>query len=192
MNAAHLIDLIRSGPEGREKAMEQMYHNKKLRGNTIKFILNKGGDQEEAESVFCDAIINFVKSCYKKDFTIHSSIENYLFVVTRNLWYRSLKEKKELKNIDNIPEDIDDNTPELILIGREQHQHLYKILNKIEVKCRKILTLWARNMKMKMIAKEMNYSSPEVVRKKKHFCLKKLITLVDQHPEYQELLKSYQ
>jgi DNA-directed RNA polymerase specialized sigma subunit len=76
------------------------------------------------------------------------------------------------------------------LIGFERRQNLEVVLQQIDDKCRQVLTLWAKDMKMQAIAKVLNYSSAEVVRKKKHFCLKKLIELVNLHPELIDTLKN--
>ncbi len=190
MHPADLIDQIRSGIDGRNRAMESLYRNKQLRQATERFILSKGGTKEEAETIFSDAIINLVKNCYKRDFAIKSTLENYFFGVTRNLWFRTLREKQRSHTDDAPTEDIEYDTPEIVLMASERRQFLSQLLNKLDQKCREVLTMWSTDMKMQSIAKQMSYSSPEVVRKKKHFCLKKLIAIVHEHPEISEALKS--
>ncbi len=190
MLASDLIDLIRRDRAGRDQAMTHMYGHKDLKANTFKYVLGKGGTREEAETIFCDAIVNFVKNCYKADFEVKSSLENYLFGVTRNLWYRTLRQRKQLDNIEDQKEKLDQETPELLLMTAEKRQYLHQLLLRLDEKCRQVLQYWATDMKMAAIAEEMKYSSAEVVRKKKHFCLKKLISLVNDHPEIREALKS--
>lgn len=169
--------------------MTELYANPKLRSNTERFILSNSGTIDDAQTIFCDAIVNFIKNCYKDQFIIHSSLENYFFGVTKNLWFKTIRQRKSTTDLEQVPEEPGEDDPELLLITAEQKQLLGKILGKIDEKCRKVLTLWARDMKMKTIAQKLSYNSPEVVRKKKHFCLKKLIEVVHQHPELIDTLK---
>ncbi len=167
-----------------------MYADRRLKANTFKYVRSKGGTAEEAETIFCDAILNFVKNCSKPDFEVRSTLENYFFGVTRNLWYRTLRQRKQLDNIEDQKEKPDQETPEVLLLSAERHSYLHQLLKQLDDKCREVLMHWATDMKMKAIAVKMNYSSAEVVRKKKHFCLKKLIKLVGDHPEIREALKA--
>ncbi len=191
MHASDYINLIRRDLDGRNQAMGLLYQDRKLRDNTVKFVLAKGGTREEADTIFCDTIVNFVKACYRPDFEIKSNLENYFFGVTRNLWYRTLRERDKTTNTEDIPEEVDSETPEILLLQGERKEFLRQILALVDAKCRKVLTLWAHNVKMKAIAAKMAYSSAEVVRKKKHFCLKKLIALVNEHPDYRDALKVF-
>ena len=189
MDTKELIVRVQTSTYERDRVMEELYRHPKLKANARKFVLSNGGTKDDAETVFCDAIINFIKNCHKRDFEIRTNIENYFFGVTKNLWYKTIRQRKHTKNIDEISEGSDLDSPEILLIAAERKEHLDQILQKLEEKCRKVLTLWARSMKMEAIAKVMNYSSPEVVRKKKHFCLKKLIGLVHAHPQLMDSLK---
>lgn len=189
MNPQELIDRVRSSVRERDKVMEELYANQALRANTERFILSNSGASDDVETILCDTIVNFVKNCYKPDFQIRTNIENYFFGVTKNLWFRTIRQRKPTTSLDQVPEKPAEGNPELLLVNLEQRKLLEVILEKIDEKCKMVLTLWARDMKMKAIAKELNYSSAEVVRKKKHFCLKKLIEIVNDHPEFIDTLK---
>jgi RNA polymerase sigma factor (sigma-70 family) len=169
--------------------MEELYKHPNLKANTQKFILANGGNRDDAETVFCDTIINFVKNCYKNGFEIRTNVENYFFGLTKNLWYKTIRQRKTTSGLEDISQDPESDSPEIVLINNERKQNLEVILMKLEEKCRMVLMLWARNMKMEAIAKKMHYSSAEVVRKKKHFCLKKLVELVNAHPDLLDSLK---
>ena len=189
MNPQELIDRIRTSMYERDKVMAELFVNEQLRTNTQRFILANGGRGDDVDSILCDTIVNFVKNCYKEDFEIRSNLENYFFGVTKNLWYKTIRERKPTTSLDQVPEKTESDNPELLLIDIERRQKLEVILQKIDEKCRKVLMLWAKDMKMQAIAKVLNYSSAEVVRKKKHFCLKKLIEIVNRHPELIDALK---
>ncbi len=182
MNSQELIERVRSSLHERNKVMEELFLNQRLKAVSHKFVLSNGGTPDDAETILCDTIVNFVKNCYKEGFEIRSTIENYFFGVTKNLWFRTIRERKHSSGLE-VPERPEDDSPEVLLIDMERRHNLELILQKLDEKCREVLMMWARDMKMQAIAKVLNYNSPEVVRKKKHFCLKKLIELANKHPE---------
>lgn len=169
--------------------MEELYQNDVLRRNTERFILSNNGDADDARTILCDSIVNFIKNCYKDEFAIRTNVENYFFGVTKNLWYRTIRQRKSTTELEKVPEKPEIDNPELLLIEFERRKNLELILQEIDEKCRKVLTLWAKDMKMQAIADVLEYSSAEVVRKKKHFCLKRLIEIVNAHPELVDALK---
>ncbi|MBX2816046.1 MAG: sigma-70 family RNA polymerase sigma factor [Saprospiraceae bacterium] len=189
MDAQDYIDRVRRSLESRNEVMRELYENKQLRSNCHKYVLSNSGTKEDADTLHAESIISFIQACYRPDFNIRTTLENYLFGVTRNLWLSTLRKRKKDNPTDNLPDIEDPQNPEILLISTEKRAILYEILGKLDDKCREVLILWAQNLKMKSIATEMNYSSPEVVRKKKHFCLKRLIELIDDHPPYRAALK---
>jgi DNA-directed RNA polymerase specialized sigma24 family protein len=190
MNSQELVERVRSSMYERDKVMDELFRDVRIRANTQKFILANGGERDDAETVLCDSIVNFVKNCYKEGFEIRSTIENYLFGVTKNLWFKTIRERKPTISMDHAPEGLEDDNPEILLIESDRKKKLEIILQKMDEKCRQVLTLWAKDMKMQAISKVLNYSSAEVVRKKKHLCLKRLIEIVQLHPGLIDTLKN--
>ncbi len=189
VDAQDYIDRARRSKASRKEVMAELYLNTDLRSNCRKFVCSHGGNVEESNTIYVESIVAFTKACSRQDFNIRTTLENYLFGVTQNLWYRTIRERKKNNPTDNLPEIEDTNSPEILLLSAEKSTLLNEILIKLDDKCRQVLIMWAQKIKMKAIAVEMNYSSPEVVRKKKHFCLKKLIELVKNHPGYLDSLK---
>ena len=183
MDPGSLINRVRQGPPESDKVIEELYCNAELRANTRKYVMSKGGSRKEADTVYTDVILIFVKNCHKPDFNIRSNLENYFFGVTKNLWARTLRERKKNRSTDLLPPLADPDDPESLLLKSETRTYARKLLLKLDDKCQKVLLLWMYGMKMKAIAAKMDYSSAEVARKKKHLCLKKLINLTKDDPE---------
>ncbi|MBK8505085.1 MAG: sigma-70 family RNA polymerase sigma factor [Saprospiraceae bacterium] len=120
--------------------MSELFKDDRIRANTQKFVLANGGLSDDVETVLCDAIVNLVKNCYKPGFEIHSTVENYLFGVTKNLWFRTIRKRKPTSDLDKVPERSEDDDPELLLIEVERKQNLEAILQQIDDKCRQVLT----------------------------------------------------
>lgn len=159
--------------------MDELSRNEALRANTRKHVMRNGGTRNDADTVYTDVIVVFVNNCLKPDFEIRTTIENYFFGVTKILWRGTLGKRRKNRTTNVLPEAEDpEENPEDLLLTAERSAFLLELLSRIDDKCRKVLTLWAYRMKMKAIAEKMNYSSPEVARKKKHLCLKKLRNLL--------------
>jgi RNA polymerase sigma factor (sigma-70 family) len=71
-----------------------------------RYILYNSGDEEEAQDIFHDAIIEFIKNVQKPDFTFSAAPGTYLYQIAKFQWLKRLK--KIGKNIswqDNESED---------------------------------------------------------------------------------------
>ena len=85
----------------------------------------------------------------------------------------------------------DDIAPiEDTLIAQEKKRLLEDVLNQLDDTCKKVLTLWSINKKMKAIAQDLHYKSEGMARKKKHQCLKRLYAIIDAHPHIKQELSS--
>ena len=174
-----IIEEIRESLEGRNKALKKLYTDPKLRRAIVGTLIKLGCQKDEASDVFTDAIVSFVKSAYRKDLVVKSSLTNYLIGIAKNIWL-----KRVTKNDKKVPisvQQVESTSPsiETNLIEDERKELLKALLNRLDETCRKVLTLWSMNQRMKSIAKELNYKSEGMARKKKHHCLKRLYEIVE-------------
>lgn len=173
------IERVTLNLESRNQAIEAIYHNEALRSKIHNYILSNRGDEQLAEEAFSEAIIVFVKQCFKPHFTLKSNIEAYIFTVARNYFIKQIKTNKV--DLMELPESYGDKS-----ISDSEDQHLEKerlialdtALTQIDEKCKKVLTMWASSHKMREIALRMDYKSEGFARKKKHKCLEKLKKLI--------------
>jgi len=66
---------------------------------------------------------------------------------------------------------------------------LQKVLSVIAGRCKEVLMLWAAGHSMKEVAKELQYKSDGMARKKKSECMKELLTYLYNHPKVKEQLR---
>lgn len=108
----------------------------------------------------------------------------YVFSVGKNIMLKVLnKVAKNETPIDNISErklgavSIDYDMDSIY-----RKEMVVRLLNQIGETCRRVLTLaFFRNFAMEAIARELNFKSESVAKKKKHLCLKKLKEMADKH-----------
>ena len=192
MHHDKMIAEIRSGPEGRERVISTLYHDVKLQ-NGIKKIMQLGqASIDDFNEIFNYTLVQFLKGVMEKpDFTIGTNVNSYLFGIARNLWLQELRKRKKLP--DRLPDDYKavDKSPtiDLLIMDDEKKALLTRVLGKLGKNCRKVLMLWAADFKMKEIADQLDYSSAEVVRKKKFNCMKELNKFLTDHPSTKKMLR---
>lgn len=167
--------------------IEEIYQ--KFRPPIIAFIRKSGGSREDAYEVFQEAlIIIFQKIKKEPDFQLRGLFYNYLYKICWHLWTREAV-KKYRKEV-TIPEDdrlYYEMTIEEDLIAHQKYRLYRSKFETLSSRCQQLLQLFLEKVKLKDIARQMNYASENVAKKQKHNCQKKLISLIKNSALYQEL-----
>ena len=189
-----ICENIRSGYESRTRAVHFLLNHTSIKKNIFHFVLQNKGDQVEAQSVFHDTIVAFVKYVFKhKDFQIETSLQAYLVQTAKNLWINELRKKgriietSELKDYDQL---IDSNFALDEIILKENKNILSEILNKLAQNCKEVLMHWSAGYNMTEIASILNYKSEGMARKKKSQCMKQLYEFLAENPQIKKQLNS--
>ena len=190
MDERELILAIQEGGEALEKAMRSLYEDQEIRKQVFRFVKDRKGSIQDAEDVFQDGIRNLMLSIRAGRYRGEGSLKAYLFGTCRNLWFRRFDRLSRQADPEReMPVQMVETDPEILLLNREQEQVLAGFLNNIGEKCREVLERWKMGYSMKEIAAAVGYKSEGVARKKKHQCLKKLIEALESAPEYKRLLR---
>jgi len=188
-----LINKIRSSVAGRNQIIKDLYYDTGLKNSIRNFVIKKGGDQSDFEDVFNFTLVQFVKTVLtKKDFSISTPLNNYLFGIARNLLFQKLGDKLKNRTQDfeeGMLTETDSNHPEQIFLLGEKSDIVNRVLGNIGKRCKEVLMLWSMGYSMKEIAKEMNYKSEIMARKKKCLCLKELLLYLEANPQITEQLR---
>lgn len=186
---SELLEAIRKGGRSCDDAMEFLY--REYVDQVIAFITQRSGSQEEAKDVFQDAVISLLVSIRQGKFEGKSSLKTYLYAISKNLWYRRFN--RSLRSDDykasNVPDDLDEVTPDEVLMTSNQRRHIGDVLDQLKDKCREVLILWAQKYSMKEIAEQLGYANDQVIRNKKNHCLNELKKLVKDNPQVRNLVQ---
>jgi len=175
----------------REDVIREILHETDFTKFVERFVLSNGGSKTEAQTIVNDSILNFIKSSLKPDFEVRSNVLAYIKGTSKNLWYQWIrKQKRHVEMEDNYGGVQEDAS--IQILAKECKNLLENLLNKLGTDCKEILTLWSYNVRMKEIAKTLNYNSDLYVKKKKHLCLKKLLQIVEDHPHLKKELRAYE
>lgn len=158
------------------------------------YVLNNNGDFHDAEDVFQEVIVCFMNLVRADKFRGESSVKTFLYSINRNLWLNELKKRgrAQVREMKYEQEKKEEATVDLAIENRESSASLMKALDVLGEVCKKILLLfYFENRSMKEILMALHYENEQVVRNKKHKCLKKLEEVIKNDKTLYEHLKQF-
>lgn len=159
-----------------------------------RYIQYNSGSEQDAEDIFQEVVVMFIRSVQLKKFRGESSIRTFLYSLNRNTWLNELKrrgraEVREQKYMNT--EDLENYATDRMLENREGHQVLLDTMDKLGEDCKQILLLYYyENQSMREIAEMTHYENEQVVRNKKYKCLKKLEEMITTNKLLYQQLKN--
>jgi len=187
-----IVDKIRENESSRSAAIRDLVRDSVLRQKIKAYILNNSGDETDAETVFHDTIVTFVKTVFtKNNFELTSHLHGYLLGTARNVWMNALRKKKRHATVPiehaSAKESGGDN--EALLLKGERGRILQKVLNQMRKNCKDVLMYWASGYKMDEIAAKLGYKNGAVAKKKKSECMKELYSFLQENPHIKERIR---
>lgn len=169
MQDKRIIELIRTNKEG--KALTELYrHFPMMR----KMILSKGGNKEDSEDIFQEALIILCRKVKEQGFELRSQLSTYLFSVCRYLWKDELKKRKPVMVVDfETGFNPDEEQGWEVFVEQEKRARMAeKVLNELGDRCRELLLLFYNaGLRLKDIASRMGYNSESTAKNQKYKCL---------------------
>jgi RNA polymerase sigma factor (sigma-70 family) len=185
-----LHDLV--SPDTQDDAIRYLYreHYSKV----LVYIKQNGGSNEDAEDLFQDAVINFIRILKEGKFRGECSSGTFLYSLARHAWLNEFKrrnrarirEEKFGKGMETIELDSSQK-----LVTNEVKMQLQQLLENLGETCKKILmAFYYEELSMRDILTRLNYENEQVVRNKKYKCLKKLTEVLASQPQTVKNLQS--
>ncbi|MCH6198975.1 sigma-70 family RNA polymerase sigma factor [Aquiflexum sp. LQ15W] len=143
------------------------------------YVLQNSGSSDDAADMIQEAFLVFIKVVEENKFRQDSGVKSFLYSIVRNLWITELRKRKSME----IRNEMFENAKESVtldishsLVKHESHKLIMELFQSLGQKCKNILLLfYYENLPMKEIMEQEDYSSEQVLRNKKHKCLKSLI-----------------
>ena len=186
-----LLQLIRSG-SGMDAAVRMLY------GSYFDFlgiyVQQHSGSDADAEDVFQEVIVAFIDLVQRDKFRGESSIKTFLFALNRNIWLNELKKRKRAAARETKYEreqSTEDPGVAHYIGAREGRQQLMEVIGRLGSVCQQILlAYYYEGLSIKQILEQLKYENEQVVRNKKHKCMKKLDELIQSDPLLANNLKA--
>ena len=163
-------------------------HIGKIRG----WILKNGGDQNDADDVFQEAVVSIYRRAAAGNFELTCPFDAFLFMACRNKWLNMLQKKyrKEVTLTDfsgYSKADVAVEQSNDIKVHEAKEQIFKTKLKELGNACQELLAVCYTTKSMEEVAEKMGFSYA-YVRKKKSECMGKLTELVRNSQEYKQFL----
>lgn len=191
MLLAEAVNKINNSSSERDKVVTIIFQDDRLKALIKNYVTKHGGSEADAEWVFDEMIVQFLKTVFGKNGAVYTGELNaYLTGIGHNIWYHELKKLgrySELKE-QHLADKIEPG-PEPIFLNNEKYKLLEVVLTKLRANCRAVLMHWANGFSMQEIAEKLNYQSEGMARKKKSQCMAELNDFLINHPNIKDQLK---
>ncbi len=177
-----VADLVESFKKDHKHALEEFYTTQKdnfLRWAKARF----SSDESDLLDVYQDAVIVLYTNAIEgKLADINTSPEAYLFGIARNLLLKKTAQGKRISYQEEIKEEQIDGL-DLSIYKRFDDDHnkkiLYEAFNQLKDGCRQLLTMYYfKKFRMDIIQERLGYDNTNVVKSRKHQCMKALQKLL--------------
>ena len=194
MTDKELTNAILKSDKEEDKALSFIYNHKEYRQGAQKvFNSFKNIKIKTWLDIFHDSIIQLIKSIHQGKYNQESSLMIYFFGIYRNKCREALRLSTGKKAVVELPpNDIADlQSPLDVIFGDDLKILLRNTLDKLDEKCKQLLTLWADNHSMKEITEQMALSSNRIAITYNARCKKRLIKLIAADPAIEQALNEY-
>lgn len=156
-----------------------------------KMVINTGGDAEQAEDVFQEAMIVAYARIMSGQFLLKCKFSTYIYAVSKKIWFQEKRRNSRKKmSIDETvdivqePDEIDDFEVQLKEIIERHFSELSK-------DCQRILKMHFNNINISEIQKVMGYDSSHYAMDRKYRCKKSLIKRIISDPKFNSIKNEY-
>jgi RNA polymerase sigma factor (sigma-70 family) len=138
-----------------------------------KWLIVNGCEKNQTQDIFQQALLVLCEKCQDPKFELTSSIETYLFSVSKFVWYnQARKERKESASDISELELEASNDFDALQEKESKLDYAFKALELISKQCKTILQLfYLKKKSMAEIAREFNFKSEKVAKSQKYKCL---------------------
>jgi RNA polymerase sigma factor (sigma-70 family) len=185
----YTVEEIIDGIKSRDSCVLQ-YIYKNYYPSIHHFIINNSGSQEDAKDVFQESIIVIYRKVKEQShFLLSSSFKTFMYSIARNIWLKNLRARKyEGQKIKDQQKYIELKDEPFKISNEDLKMSLYqKYFKLLPEDCQNILRLSASDIPQKEISQALGFKSENYVKKRKHGCKDKLISMIKEDPQYPDL-----
>lgn len=171
--------------EARKAALRQLFGDSALRQLAITHVCTHGGNRQDGEDVFQEAIIAFDRKLRQGAFRGESNLETFFMGIVRWHWFNERQRAGAAATVYNgpPPEPPPGGNPELEYLLRERRELLEKLQEQLSDKCRSILKMYQLDYSMDDIAQALGFANSGVAKKEAFLCRKRFQAILKKYPE---------
>ncbi len=134
-----------------------------------KHIKANSGTANDAEDILQDALVILYKKVHAGNFTLTTSLHNYVMAIVKNCWLQELRQRKKMP-AGETPDDIEATEA----IEENYFSLADTAFHLLREKCKQLLILFYYKKKdLKTIAAALGFSNEKVAKNQKYRCIQK-------------------
>ena len=169
---------------GEDSVIKEIYS--KIYPKISFYVQSNKGESDDALDVFHDALMYIIVTQKERKTTIQS-FEAYLFVICKNIWKKTLRNRVIKTDIVTL-EDKETNLSAFILEQQCFDFYVAKF-NLLSENCKDILSSYFNGSTYEDLLIEYSYATINTVRQRVFKCRTKLTELIKGDQEFQKILK---
>ncbi|MBR9859829.1 sigma-70 family RNA polymerase sigma factor [bacterium] len=168
MKTQEIVEQIR---QGNHKKLKKLY---KYFPVVKKWLISRGCDKELARDIFQETLIVFCEKCRDEDFVMTSSVDTYLFSVSKFLYYNHARkaQREQAQDLNDLEIAASNDVDE----WKEYESKLNiaeRAFRELGEKCKQLLEMFYLHKKsMKEIASKLELRNEKVAKAQKYRCIK--------------------
>lgn len=191
--------MIQSSFGEREKALQYIYTNSKLRYKVRNVAIFDSGNTQDADDLWHDVFIVTVKKIGEGEFKAGAIsqqrekpvLSSFMVGIARGIWANRKRKMRPEPGLEPVLHNASDENIEKWLLRKEGRRLLDGILENMSAKCRNLLELYNLHFSMREIREALVLPSEKRVNKDTDICRKKLRNYLVQHPELMDAMDPY-
>lgn len=193
MDESLLVELIKGSPDERRKALGFLYDSDEYKNPVISFLRKKNLPKEDQLTLWTDVVLKFSTLVLNGKYQHQGKLLSFLLNLANFLCLNHFRDQKKHSKVDTMDETHDEiATNQAYIYPHDLNNAINLVLNKLNDTCKKIITHWAEGYSMREIMVKIKLPSESATRKRKHICMKKLLSFVESKKDiYNQLLEHY-
>lgn len=192
MTDLQIINDLKSYPPLRDKALGFLFESPKYKTPILMFLRSRGMTKMDSEVLWTDIVVKVGLLVKNGKYTHQDKFLAYIKNLANYMALNFFRDQKKKGHFDSIEDGFDDPAIEAATMHHQELKSLIdEQLSKLAEPCKPILLLWADGYSMIEIKEKIKLASESATRKRKHVCLKKLLSSIHSNQALCSLLKEY-
>lgn len=194
MSDTELLKAILEGGIAEDKALDFIYNATEYRDGAKKVYRTFSNIKLKTWlDIFHDTIIQLIKSIRLGKYKQENKILVYFLGIYRHKCREALRQTTGIRaTIEIPPEDLTDlQSPIDFILNDGLKDLLRQTMQRLDDKCRNLLTLWSEKYSMKEITQQMKLTNERMAITYNARCKKKLIKLIAEDTQIEKALNEY-